>query len=93
MHSGNRARLLVKVSRDFGIMGRLFLHIQSFLTNRYARLKRDNEYGEWIESEDGTSAGTRLGPLLFIMYASDIPACIAPKFADDLVSVAVGTWR
>jgi len=53
-------------------------------------LKIDKDYGEWIESNDGTSAGTWLGPLLFIMYVKDVPVCVAPKFADDLVSVAVG---
>ena len=42
-----------------------------------ARLKVDNDYGEWIESNDGTSAGTRLGPLLFITYVKDVPACIS----------------
>ena len=24
------------------------------------------------------------------MYVKDVPVCVAPKFADDLVSVAVG---
>ena len=37
----------------------------------------------------GTSAGTNLGPLLFIMYLHDVPDSISPKFADDLVSIAV----
>jgi len=37
----------------------------------------------------GTSAGTNLGPLLFIIYMHDIPAKIFPKFADDVVSVVV----
>jgi len=45
--------------------------------------------GEWIESLFGTSAGTNLGPLLFIMYLHDIPKSIFPKFADDLVAIAV----
>ena len=37
----------------------------------------------------GTSAGTNLGPLLFIVYMHDIPDMIFPKFADDVVSVVV----
>jgi len=45
--------------------------------------------GEWIESEFGTSAGTRLGPLLFIVNVYDVPRCILPKFADDLVAFSV----
>jgi len=59
------------------------------LSDRCARLKIDMLFGDWIESNDGTSAGTRLGPLLFIMYIHDVPKYIVPKFADDLVSVAV----
>ena len=51
-------------------------------------LKIDKIFGDWFDSNEGTSAGTRLGPL-FIMYIHDVPKCIAPKFADDLVSVAV----
>jgi len=42
-----------------------------------------------VESIFGTSAGTRLGPLLFIAYVHDVPKSIFPKFADDLVSVSV----
>jgi len=38
----------------------------------------------------GTSAGTSLGPLLFIIEIHDVPKCIKLKFADDLVAVATG---
>jgi len=87
--SVNRTRLLHKIGKDFGITGRLFLHIQSFLSERCARLKINMIFGDWFDSNDGTSAGRKLGPLLFIMYIHDVPKYIAPKFADDLVSVAV----
>ena len=86
--SVNRNRLLYKLGNDFGISGRLFLHIHSFLSGRFARIKIDNTLGEWIESEVGTSAGTALGPLLFIVDVHDVPHCISPKFADDMVTVA-----
>jgi len=33
--------------------------------------------------------GTRLGPLLFIMYMHDVHKCISPKFADDLVALTI----
>jgi len=46
--------------------------------------------GDWIESEWGTSAGTVIGPILFIAYAHDKPICIQLKFADDMVGYAVG---
>ena len=38
--------------------------------------------GDWIESLLGTSAGTRLGSLLFIAFMYDVPKSIFPKFAD-----------
>lgn len=69
----------------------MFLHIQSFLTDRYARLKISNRDGDWIHSIFGTSAGTLLGPLLFILHMHDVPKCILPKFADDLVAFSVGS--
>ena len=88
--SVNRNRLLYKLGKDFKVAGKLFLHIQSFLSNRLARLKINSSFGDWIQSDVGTSAGTQLGPLLFIIYIHDVPKCIRPKYADDLVAVATG---
>ena len=45
----------------------------------------NGHFGECIESAFGTSAGTNLGLLLFLMYLHDIPQMIFLKFADDLV--------
>ena len=88
--SVNRCRLLYKLGKDFGISGKLFLHICSFLDHRQARLKMNNMFGQWIGSDIGTSAGTQLGPLLFVTYLHDVPRCISPKFADNLVALAAG---
>jgi len=85
----DRKCLLYKLAKDFGITGKLFLHITSFLSDRAARVKVNGHYGEWLKSMFGTSAGTNLGPLLFTMYMHNIPARIFPKFADDVVSVVV----
>ena len=88
--SVNRHRLLFKLANDFGISGKLFQHLESFLCNRLARIKYDESIGYWIQSFFGTSAGTSLGPLLFIVQIHDVPKSIKPKFADDLVAVSVG---
>ena len=88
--SVNRDHLLLKIGRDFGVTGRLFLHIARFLKGRLARIKFADKVGDWLESNFGTSAGTSLGPLLFIMHMHDIPKCVMPKFADDLVALAAG---
>ena len=66
------------------------MHIYSFLSGRLARLKIDNDVGDWIDSFQGTSAGTSLGPLLFITYLHDVPKCIMPKYADDLAAISTG---
>lgn len=81
--------MLYKLGNDFGITGKLFLHIHSFLSDRLARLKINNVFGQWIESEIGTSAGTSLGPILFIVNVHNVPHSITPKFADDMVAVAI----
>jgi len=88
--SVNRDHLLLKIAQDFHISGRLFLHIASFLQDRLARIKFADTIGEWFASYFGTSAGTSLGPILFVMHLHDIPNCIMPKFADDLVTISVG---
>ena len=79
--------MLFKLGKDFGITGKLFLHIHSFLSDSVARLKINNVFGQWIESEIGTSAGTSLGPILFIVNVRDVPCSITPKFAVTVTDV------
>ena len=86
----DRIHLIEKIRKDFRISGLLLEHIRSFLTERIARIMYDHGVGNWLPSIFGTSAGTRLGPLLFVMYIHDVPHCIKPKYADDLVALAVG---
>ena len=87
--SVNRVRLLSKLFFDFGINGRLFLHIADFLTKRMARLKIGKLVGAWNETNVGSSAGTVLGPVLFIVYTHDVPRFVCPKFADDFNGLAI----
>ena len=75
--SVDRNLLLLKLGRDFGITGRLFLHIHSFLSHRFARIRTNGMLGDWIKSLFGTSAGTILGPLLFVSYIHDVPRCVS----------------
>lgn len=86
----NRKKLLLKLCRDFGVSGKLMSYITDFLSGRYARVRVNDLIGEWIKSEQGTSAGTILGAILFIAYVHDTPSNIHPKFADDLVSYVTG---
>ena len=87
--SVDRIQLLQKVKEDFGIQGKLLNHIVDFLNNRTARIRINKELGQWKDSCIGTSAGTFLGPILFLTYVHDIPWQIRPKFADDVTAIAI----
>ena len=87
--SVNRVKLVEKLRNDFGIKGRLLSHVIDFLCNRKAQLKIGNLTGEWVGTDKGTSAGTILGPILFISYTHDVPKVIKPKFADDFTGLVV----
>ena len=87
--SVDRLKLLSKLFFDFGVNGRLFLHIANFLMDRKARLKIGKLVGEWNESNVGSSAGTVLGPVLFVTYTHDVPRFVFPKFADDFNGLAI----
>ena len=85
----NREKLIEKLWEKFQIRGKLFLHLCSFLSERTACIEINTLTGEWKESELGTSAGTVLGALLFILHVFDSPESMDPKFADDFTAVAV----
>ena len=87
--SVDRQLLLLKLGKDLNISGRLLLHLNSFLTGRKARIILNGKEGEWIDSIFGTSAGTILGSLLFIIHIYDAPKQARPKFADDISAVEV----
>ena len=84
--SVNRTKLLYKIHKDFGITGKLFLHLHDFLSNRHARIKVGDVTGEWIQSDIGISAGTILRSILFILYVYDAPPDIS-KFADYFITI------
>jgi len=63
----DRKCFLYKMAKDFGINGKLFVHIASFLSDRLARVKVNGHYSEWIESLFGFSASTN--SLIYHVYA------------------------
>ena len=87
--SVNRVKLLHKLKLDFGISGRLWSYVVSFLSGRRAWIEVNQLVGEWLELLYGTSAGTMLEMILFLARVHDTPASVSFKFADDLVSRAV----
>jgi hypothetical protein len=78
----------------YGISGRAKLLLDSYLQNRYQRVQITNSYlnsntvSKWTKIKYGVPQGSILGPLLFLVYISDLPKAIQHTafpilFADD----------
>ena len=60
--------------------------MESYLSGRFFRVKYENSYSKLKEIRSGVPQGSVLGPILFLLYTSDIPLsekCITATFADD----------
>ena len=84
--------LLSKLTQ-IGISGNFLNILQSYLSNRRQRVVIEGIYSEELPVKAGIPQGSRLGPLLFIIYINDILKdleCDALLFADDTCLTAVG---
>ena len=87
--SVNRVKLIGELVKSFGITGKLLKYLVGFLSGRYVRITVNDLIGGWIISDIGTSTGTILEEILFLVYVHDIPKSIHPKFDTDLASIIV----
>ena len=86
-------RLLLKLSPL--LPSWLIRWIANYLSNRQQRVKIGDFSTDWKNVEAGVVQGSVLGPILFILYISDInkylpTGCSAEKYADDIISYIIG---
>ena len=78
--------LLTKIDA-YGIQGPLLYWLRSFLTNRYQCIVLWGHHSSWTSVLSGVPQGIVLGPILFLIYFSDISRNITSNtklFADDM---------
>ena len=85
--SVNHVLLLHKLRHSFGVTGRAYDWLESYLSNRTQRVVLNGKQSDWTPVRSGVPEGSILGPLLFSCYLADLPGrmhseCI--MYADDV---------
>jgi hypothetical protein len=66
--------------------------LKSYLSDRYYRVKQEDQYSQLKQIKAGVLQGSVLGPVLYLLYMSDLPQPEEPTvatFADDTANMAV----
>ncbi|KAJ3659786.1 hypothetical protein Zmor_011457 [Zophobas morio] len=81
-----KERLLFKL-QSAGIRGKLLNWIRAFLSNRTFKVRVGSDFSQIRPVQSAVPQGSILGPLLFLVFTSDIPKLIHSNiamFADDI---------
>ena len=68
--------------------------LESYLTERFFRIKQGDACSELKEIKEGVPQGSVLGPVLYLLYTSDLPELensIVATFADDTAILVIGS--
>lgn len=83
--------LIEKLSKQLPIQ---YVNIlQSYISDRYFRIKQDDEYSEIKPIHAGVPQGSVLGPILYLLYTNDLPTLqhnTIATFADDTAIMSLG---
>ena len=72
-------RLLLVKLKGYGIDGKLLAWLSDYLDKRRQRVVVGNAKSPWLEVVSGTTQGTVLGFLLFLLYINDLPETCSPE--------------
>lgn len=77
--------ILFSKLKKHGVPNSIIAWIQAFLTNRKFRVKLGEALSDFFDANSGVPQGSKLGPLLFSFFVSDlISFCLTPDVLDEL---------
>ena len=86
-----REGLLLKIGK-LGVKGRMLKWIQSFLSNREARVRIGSTLSDSVSLENGTPQGCVSSTLLFLVMMSDIPSQESHGLRTSVFADDVAVW-